>query len=56
MPECSQSDNGGDQLKSIYNLRDEGVVTCWPENPYMQYFTGEVVFQKFALMNPIEMA
>ena len=28
-------------LKSIYNLSDEGVVACWLENPYMQYFTGE---------------
>ena len=32
-------------LKSIYNLSDEGVVARWLENPYMQYFTGEKVFQ-----------
>ena len=33
-------------LKSIYNLSDEGVIARWLENPYMQYFTGEKVFQK----------
>ena len=33
-------------LKNIYNLSDEGVVARWMENPYMQYFTGEKVFQK----------
>ena len=32
-------------LKNIYNLSDEGVVARWMENPYMQYFTGEKVFQ-----------
>ena len=42
-------------LKSIYNLSDEGVVTRWLENPYMQYFTGEKVFQKRPPMNPIDM-
>ena len=39
-------------LKSIYNLSDEGVVARWLENPYMQYFTGEKVFQKRPPMNP----
>ena len=42
-------------LKSIYNLSDEGVVARWMENPYMQYFTGEKVFQKRPPMNPIDM-
>jgi IS5 family transposase len=42
-------------LKSIYNLSDEGVVARWLENPYMQYFTGEKVFQKRPQMNPIDM-
>lgn len=39
-------------LKSIYNLSDEGVVARWLENPYMQYFTGEKVFQKRHPMSP----
>ena len=39
-------------LKSIYNLSDEGVVARWLENPYMQYFSGEKVFQKRPPMNP----
>jgi IS5 family transposase len=32
-------------LKYIYNLSDENVVDRWIENPYWQYFTGEVFFQ-----------
>ena len=42
-------------LKSIYNLGDDGVESRWWENPYMQYFTGEKVFQKRSAMNPIDM-
>lgn len=42
-------------LKNIYNLSDECVVARWMENPYMQYFTGEKVFQRRPLMNPIDM-
>ena len=42
-------------LKNIYNLSDEGVVARWMENPYMQYFTGEKVFQKRPPMNPIDL-
>lgn len=42
-------------LKNIYNLSDEGVVARWMENPYMQYFTGEKVFQRRPPMNPIYM-
>jgi len=33
-------------LKQIYNLSDEAVVDRWIENPYWQYFCGEVNFQK----------
>ena len=42
-------------LKNIYNLSDEGVVARWMKNPYMQYFTGEKVFQRRPPMNPIDM-
>lgn len=43
-------------LKSFYNLSGEGVVARWIENPYMQFFTGEAVFQKRPPMNPVDMA
>ena len=63
--ECYCADNGHPSvpirtmvgmmlLKSIYNLSDEGVVARWLENPYMQYFTGEKVFQKRPPMNPLD--
>ena len=32
-------------LKRIYNLGDETLAEAWVTNPYMQYFTGEVLFQ-----------
>lgn len=32
-------------LKRIYNESDEGVLERWVENPYWQYFCGEVYFQ-----------
>ncbi|QBG86245.1 IS5 family transposase [Xanthomonas oryzae] len=32
-------------LKHAYNLSDEAVCERWLENPYWQFFTGEVVFQ-----------
>lgn len=32
-------------LKRIYNLGDETLAKAWVTNPYMQYFTGEVIFQ-----------
>lgn len=32
-------------LKYLYNLSDENIVERWIENPYWQYFTGEVFFQ-----------
>lgn len=41
-------------LKNICKLNDEGVVARWLENPYMQYFTGEKVFQKLPPMDPID--
>ena len=43
-------------MKSIYNLSNEGVVARCQEIPYMQYFTGEKVFQKRQPMNPIDMS
>ena len=44
------------KLKNIYNLSGEGFVARCLENPYMQYFTGEKVFQKRPPMNPIDMS
>lgn len=32
-------------LKERFNLSDEKVLKIWPENPYWQYFCGEVNFQ-----------
>jgi len=32
-------------LKGAYNLSDEAVCERWLENPYWQFFTGEVFFQ-----------
>ena len=32
-------------LKQLYNLSDETVVERWVENPYFQYFSGEMFFQ-----------
>ena len=32
-------------LKALYDESDESVVAKWVENPYWQYFCGEVVFQ-----------
>jgi len=43
-------------LKNLYNLSDEGVVARWTENPYMQYFTGEKVFQKRPPIDPADLA
>ena len=41
-------------LKNLYNLSDEDVVDRWMENPYMQYFTGEKVFQKRPPIDPAD--
>ena len=39
-------------LKHVYGLSDEAVVSGWVENPYWQYFCGEVYFQHEALVDP----
>lgn len=41
-------------LKQIYNQSDENFVDRWVENPYWQYFCGEVVFQKNKPFDPKE--
>lgn len=41
-------------LKYIYSLSDEAVVARWKENPYWQYFTGEVYFQTDKPIEPSE--
>ena len=35
-------------LKHMHNLSDEALCERWVENPYFQYFCGEVVFQHVA--------
>ena len=40
--------------KNIYDLSDEDVVARWMENPYIQYFAGETVFQKRPPINPAD--
>ena len=32
-------------LKHMHNLSDEALCDRWVENPYFQYFCGEVVFR-----------
>ena len=39
-------------LKHTYGLSDEQVVDRWVENPYWQYFCGEIYFQHQAPLNP----
>lgn len=39
-------------LKHAYDLSDEEVCVRWLENPYWQFFTGEVVFQTKLPCNP----
>ena len=39
-------------LKHAYDLSDEEVCVRWLENPYWQFFTGEVVFQTTLPCNP----
>lgn len=41
-------------LKQIYDQSDENFVNRWIENPYWQYFCGEVVFQKNKPFDPTE--
>ena len=42
-------------LKHTYALSDEEVVLRWVENPYWQYFCGEVVFQHRLPIDPSQM-
>ena len=39
-------------LKHVNNLSDEQVVLVWRENPYWQYFCGEVYFQHEVPIHP----
>ncbi|QBG89965.1 IS5 family transposase [Xanthomonas oryzae] len=39
-------------LKHAYDLSDEAVCERWLENPYWQFFTGEVVFQTCVPCDP----
>jgi IS5 family transposase len=41
-------------LKHIYNLSDEAIVDRWMENPYWQYFSGELIFQTDKPFDPTE--
>jgi transposase, IS5 family len=41
-------------LKYLYNLSDEVVVSRWKENPYWQYFCGEIHFQTDKPIEPSE--
>lgn len=42
-------------LKRTYNLSDESVVDRWKENPYWQYFCGEIYFQHREPFDPTEL-
>jgi transposase, IS5 family len=42
-------------LKATYKESDESVVEKWVENPYWQYFCGEIYFQKKCPINPTMM-
>ena len=42
-------------LRRMYNLSDENVVDKWKENPYWQYFCGEVNFQHNSPFDPTEL-
>ena len=39
-------------LQHAYGLSDEAVLARWVENPYFQYFTGEVCFQHCSPIHP----
>lgn len=41
-------------LKQMFNESDESVVERWVENPYWQYFCGEVYFQKTKPFDPTD--
>lgn len=42
-------------LKQLYNQSDESVLRTWIENPYWQYFTGEVYFQHKPPFDPTDL-
>ncbi len=42
-------------LRRMFNLSDERVVDNWRENPYWQYFCGEVNFQHEPPFDPTEL-
>lgn len=42
-------------LRRMFNLSDESVVGKWQENPYWQYFCGEVNFQHEPPFDPTEL-
>ena len=42
-------------LRRMFNLSDESVVDNWRENPYWQYFCGEVNFQHGPPFDPTEL-
>ncbi len=43
---------GLEYLKQIHNVSDEQVVRRWVENPYWQYFCGEIYFQHELPIDP----
>ena len=46
---------GLQSLKQLDALSDEEVVARWGENPYWQYFWGEVYFQHTLPIDPSQM-
>lgn len=42
-------------LRRIFNLSDERAIDQWIENPYWQYFCGELYFQHKAPFDPTEL-
>jgi IS5 family transposase len=42
-------------LKHAFNLSDEALVARWVENPYWQYFCGEIYLQHKLPINPTSM-
>jgi IS5 family transposase len=42
-------------LRRIFNVSDERAIDQWIENPYWQYFCGEVYFQHSAPFDPTEL-
>jgi len=42
-------------LRRMFNLSDESIVDKWKENPYWQYFCGEVKFQHEPPFDPTEL-